>query len=89
MKMLREISFNDTFVCLDDISGVPEEMNYVIYNPTKDEKHIIPVKLYQYIFNRFEVRISPDEMLRLISYDRYHLAEFVHDLREIVNKKKK
>lgn len=37
---------NTSFVCLDDISGTPEPLNKVIYNPNVDDKNVIPEKLF-------------------------------------------
>lgn len=88
MKMFKEITISDSFICLDDISGRPESMNHVIYNPAIDDIITRRDKLFRHISERFNFELTEDELLRLISYDRYHLAEFAEDLREIVRKKK-
>lgn len=77
----------NNFVCIDDISGGVEDMNYVIYNPTRDDPVIIPVKLFQHIKDRFGVELTPSEVQHLISYDEFHLTEFVHDLKKIIQEK--
>lgn len=79
----------DSFVCLDDISGHVEDLNYVVYNPTKDDKMTRIAKLYDIIEKRFEVRLSESDAYRLTDYDEFHLNEFVSDLKNVIRNSKK
>lgn len=80
---------NDTFVCLDDISGHPEVMNCVIYNPSKQTKEERVELLYRKIKEAFDVDLSSEELNRLTSYDVFELSKFVEELKEIIKIKKK
>jgi hypothetical protein len=84
-KGLRNVSF----VCLDDISGYPVKMNYVIYNPSKQTKEERVELLYRKIKEAFDVDLSSDELNRLTSYDVSELSKFVEELKEIIKIKKK
>lgn len=88
MKMLTG-TISDKFVCMDDITGQPEEMNYVIYNPLHDTATEASTKLFERIKEKFNVELTSVELLRLISYDVYNLSEFVNDLRSIIYDHKK
>ena len=80
---------NDTFVCVDDITGYPVEMNHVIYNPSKDSTAFRTELLYKTIKESFNVELSSDELIELTSYDVYELDTFIERLKNIINKKKK
>ena len=83
----RDMS-NTSFVCLDDISGTPEKLNKVIYNPNHDDPTLIPVKLFNEVKNKFGVELSLEEITVLTSYDAHHLDEFANDLRKIIKNKR-
>lgn len=88
MKMFKGLR-NDTFVCMDDISGQPEDMNYVIYNPSKQLPHERINHLYEKIKERFGVELSSEQLEHLTKYDIYELARFVTELRQIIRNAKK
>lgn len=77
-----------SFVCLDDIAGVPVDLNKVIYNPNIDDPTIIPVKLFNDVKEAFNVELSSSEVQKLVSYDAHHLDDFANDLRQIVKNKR-
>lgn len=77
-----------SFVCLDDITGVPVDLNKVIYNPNIDDPTIIPVKLFNDVKEAFNVELSSSEIQQLVSYDASHLDDFANDLRQIVKNKR-
>lgn len=77
-----------SFVCLDDIAGVPVDLNKVIYNPNIDDPTIIPVKLFNDVKEAFNVELSASEVQKLVSYDAHHLDDFANDLRQIVKNKR-
>jgi len=79
----------DSFVCLDDVSGRVEELNYVIYNPTKDSKETRIAKLYDIVEKRFGIQLRESDAYRLTDYDEFHLNEFVEDLKNVIRKYKK
>ena len=79
---------NTSFVCLDDISGTPEPLNKVIYNPNVDDKVVIPVKLFNAVKEKFGVELSLEEIMTLTSYEATHLNEFANDLRKIIKNKR-
>lgn len=58
MKMINMV--HDKFVCMDDISRMPEELNYVIYNPLVDSLHERIDKLYDRIKERFGVELTSE-----------------------------
>lgn len=80
---------NTTFVCLDDVSGCVEEMNYVIYNPTVDGTVEQTRKLFEYIKERFNIELTSDEILSLLKYDEQHLTEFVIELKSLISEKRR
>ena len=80
---------NDTFVCMDDVSGQVEEMNYVIYNPLKDAPYERINKLYERIKDRFGVELTSEQLDHLTKYDIYQLKEFVSELKHIIQESKK
>lgn len=80
---------NTTFVCLDDVSGCVEEMNYVIYNPTVDGTVEQTRKLFEYIKERFNIELTSDEILSLLKYDEQHLTEFVIKLKSLISEKRR
>ena len=78
-----------SFVCMDDISGVPEKLNYVIYNPNVTDPVVLPVRLFNDVKEHFGVELTPSEVMELTSYDGNHLDEFTDVLRKIVKNKRR
>lgn len=87
MKMFKGLR-RDSFVCLDDVSGTIEDMNYVIYNPSKDPPHERINKLYERVKKRFDIELTSEELERLTKYDAFQLSEFVSELQKIIREKK-
>lgn len=79
----------DSFVCLDDVSGQVEDLNYVIYNPTKDSKNDRIKRLYDNVERRFGIQLRESDAYRLTEYDEFHLEEFVSDLKRVIRNSKK
>lgn len=77
-----------SFVCVDDITGRPENLNKIIYNPNLDDPSIIPVKLFMDVNEIFGVELSSNDIQQLISYDANHLNEFANDLRNMIKNKR-
>ena len=88
MKMFKGLR-NDTFVCLDDVSGSVEDMNYVIYNPSKDAPHERINKLYERVKERFGVGLTSEQLDHLTKYDSFELHQFVQELKQIIRDAKK
>lgn len=88
MKMFKGLR-NDTFVCMDDISGQPEDMNYVVYNPSNQLPHERINHLYEKIKERFGVELTSDQLDHLTKYDVFELHEFVTELKQIIGAYKK
>lgn len=76
----------NSFVCMDEISGCPEDLNHVIYNPNVyDEergKHI----LHERIKERFNVELTDEQLNHLFTYDSKNLRDFVNELKGIISK---
>ena len=79
--MDRELS-GAVFVCYDDIvpSGIADGLNPVVYNPILDEKEKRKI-LAKSIQEMFNVILTDDELESLCKYDKYHLDEFVKEIR--------
>ena len=88
MKMFKGMR-KDSFVCLDDVSGQVEDLNYVIYNPTKDSKNDRIKRLYDNVERRFGIQLRESDAYRLTEYDEFHLEEFVSDLKRVIRNYKK
>ena len=73
------------FVCYDDIasSGIPKGFNPVVYNPIlkEEEKRKVLARSVQEMFN---VILTDDELDSLCKYDKYHLEEFVKEIRTYI-----
>lgn len=80
---------NDTFVCLDDVTGRMEEMNYVIYNPSKDNIAFRIDLLYRTIKQGCGIELTSDQLMHLTKYDVHQLNEFAEELRQIILDHKK
>lgn len=82
--MNRELK-SASFVCYDDIvpSGIAEGLNPVVYNPIleEEEKRKILARSIQEMFN---VILTDDELDSLCKYDKYHLEEFVKEIRKCI-----
>lgn len=82
--MSRELK-SVSFVCYDDIvpSGITEGLNPVVYNPIleEEEKRKILARSVQEMFN---VILTDDELDSLCKYDKYHLEEFVKEIRKCI-----
>jgi hypothetical protein len=81
-KMFKGLR-KDPFVCIDDISGRVESLNYVIYNPKQDTCERINL-LYEKIKERFGVELTSEQLTNLTRYDVNHLPEFVKELKQII-----
>ena len=91
MKIMINLSSNlrnDSFVCVDDITGYPVEMNRVIYNPSKDNFSFRVELLFKSIKEAFGIELSSGELMDLCMYDVYHLNDFVDHLKDTIEKKK-
>jgi hypothetical protein len=73
------------FVCYEDIipTGITEGFNPVVYNPIlkKEEKRKMLARSVQEMFN---VILADDELDSLCKYDKYHLEEFVEEIRKCI-----
>lgn len=78
----------DSFVCLDDISGHPEPMNCVIYNPLKNDIAFRIELLHRIILNHFNVDLTSEQLIHLTRYDATELKDFVIDLKKIIEDNK-
>lgn len=74
------------FVCLDDITGHPCQMNHVIYNPilSKERNEQILDKVCK---EHLRLRLTDEQLDELTTYDENHLDEFIEHLRSIYRKK--
>lgn len=82
--MGRELK-SATFVCCDDIvpSGIIDGLNPVVYNPILDEKEKRKI-LAKGVQEMFNVILADDELDSLCKYDKYHLEEFVKEIRTCI-----
>ena len=82
--MDRELN-SAVFVCYDDIipSGIVDGLNPVVYNPILDEKEKRKI-LAKSVQEKFNVILTDDELDSLCKYDKYHLTEFVKEIRTYI-----
>lgn len=85
---------NNSFVCLDEVTGQPERMNYIIYNPIKDAIPFRVELLYKTIKAGTGLELSSVDLIHLTKYEAHQLDTFVDELSWIIgiykkNKKKK
>lgn len=82
--MDRELK-SAVFVCYDDIipSGIANGLNPVVYNPILDEKEKRKI-LAKSVHEKFNVILTDDELDSLCKYDKYHLTEFVKEIRTYI-----
>jgi F0F1-type ATP synthase delta subunit len=84
MKMLNASKMK--FVCLDDITGHPCQMNHVIYNPvlSKARNEEIIKKVCE---EHLRLKLTDEQLDELTVYDENHLDEFIYHLQRIWYKK--
>lgn len=74
------------FVCYDDIStNIINEKNPVIYNPILDEVEK-RTQLHDKIKECFNVELTSEQLDSLCSKDKYHIEEFVEELKSYIYK---
>lgn len=85
MKRNMSTSMYRTFVTLDDIdlTGI-EEMNYVIFNPTKIRSDTGAKILHRQMLERYQIDLPTEILHELMLYDVEHLDQFVERLREVI-----
>ena len=79
---------SNPFVCLDEITEVPLELNPVIYNPGKDNMAFRSELLYKSIYNYYGIKLSSEQLMHLTKYDVHELDTFKKELKEIIRKEK-
>lgn len=79
---------SNPFVCLDEITEVPLELNPVIYNPGKDNMAFRSELLYRTIYNYYGIKLSSEQLMHLTKYDVHELDTFKKELKEIIRKEK-
>lgn len=79
---------SNPFVCLDEITEVPLELNPVIYNPGKDNMAFRSELLYKTIYNHYGIKLSSEQLMHLTKYDVHELDTFKKELKEIIRKEK-
>jgi hypothetical protein len=74
------------FVCLDDITGHPCQMNHVVYNPllSKERNEEIIKKVCE---DHLGIKLTDEQIDELTVYDEHHLDEFIYHLQRIWHKK--
>lgn len=75
---------NNSFVCLDEVTGEVEQLNYVIYNPTKDDVSERKRILHKHIKEALDVELTEEQLEMLTAYDVEHLHEFIYQLQQIL-----
>ncbi len=78
----------NTFVCLDEVTGCCEELNPVIYNPNIDTTEVSCNRLRKVIHERYNFELSDDDLTKLTKYSSYELGEFIECLRNILDHRK-
>lgn len=72
------------FVCYDDISSnIINESNPVIYNPILDEAEK-RTQLHDKVKDCFNVELTSEQLDSLCKYDKYHLEEFVKEIKTYI-----
>ncbi len=79
---------SNPFVCLDEITEVPLELNPVIYNPGKDNMAFRSELLYKTIYTHYGIKLSSEQLMHLTKYDVHELDTFKKELKEIIRKEK-
>lgn len=75
---------SNPFVCLDEITEVPLELNPVIYNPGKDNMAFRSELLYKTIYDHYGIKLSSEQLIHLTKYDVHELNTFKKELKEII-----
>lgn len=75
---------SNPFVCLDEITGAPLELNKVIYNPSKDNTAFRSELLYKTIYDYYGIKLSSEQLVHLTKYDVHELDTFKKELKEII-----
>ena len=71
------------FICVDDITIVPEDMNFVIYNPKlndTDRRECVR----RVMQNRFNVTLTEEQLDEICSYDKHHLDECLEKIKACI-----
>lgn len=84
MRVMFMYQRNNSFVCLDEITHQPEDLNPVIYNPGKDSLPFRSELLYRTIFNGTGHELTSEQLMHLCSYDVSELEAFKSELRKII-----
>ena len=71
------------FVCLEDISGLYEPMNHVLY-PLGNDKEFNRQNIKKIVSERFNHKLTDMDLDRLVSYTKQDLTEFIRDLKNIL-----
>jgi hypothetical protein len=83
--MSRDLNYA-VFVCYDDISSnIINEANPVIYNPILDEVEK-RTQLHDKVKECFNVELTTEQLDSLCSKDKYHIEEFVEELKSYIYK---
>ena len=72
------------FICVDDITIVPEDMNFVIYNPNlndRDKRDLVRTVMQ----NRFNVTLTEEQLDEICSYDKHHLDECLEKIKSYID----
>lgn len=75
---------SNPFVCLDEITGAPLELNTVIYNPSKDNMAFRSELLYKTIYDYYGIKLSSEQLMHLTKYDIHELDTFKKELKGII-----
>ena len=72
------------FICVDDITIIPEDMNFVIYNPNLNDvdKRECVRRVMQ---NRFNVTLTEEQLDEICSYDKHHLNECLEKIKSFID----
>lgn len=69
---------------MDEITDQPEELNVVIYNPSKDNIAYRSELLFRTIKIKFDIELPSEDLNRLTLYDVHQLDKFIKDLKETI-----
>lgn len=76
------------FVCLDDITETPEEMNWVIYNPNMQDTLFAAECLQKRINERFKTNLKRDELYPLVFTAADQLDTFIASVKVLIERHK-
>ena len=83
MRQKNKIRIENPFVCINDITGSVKSLNYVIYNPMLNRKER-GYLLYKTIKQSMNVKLTPEQLVRLTKYQSGELNKFAEELSEIL-----